>query len=148
MKFKLIYEEGYSYYGGYNPCDENWKKVVEHNGKYYEITNVENYTNQYRNIGESDFNKDKALPEEYEKTVPDSKLSNAYRVYKLVHGNNKEIKVNLTNYDRGALPKDLLEEYDKENAERTKEEINEAIKHYPELNYNETISNANDLVLR
>jgi len=114
MKAKLIYEQGKSYYGGRNPYNDDWKYVIEYNGKYYELHQWGNYNSRGKTLRETDFDPEN-IPEEYERDDGNTE-------YYLKHGNNSVMEIDLTEIDNSggplSIPESLVGEYKKEYREK------------------------------
>ena len=114
MKAKLIYEQGKSYYRGRNPYNDDWKYVIEYNGKYYELHQWGNYNSRGKTLRETDFDPEN-IPEEYER-------DDGAREYYLKHGNNSVMEIDLTEIDNSggplSIPESLVGEYKKEYREK------------------------------
>ena len=114
MKAKLIYEQGKSYYGGRNPYNDDWKYVIEYNGKYYELHQWGNYNSRGKTLIETDFDPEN-IPEEYERDDGNTE-------YYLKHGNNSVMEIDLTEIDNSggplSIPESLVGEYKKEYREK------------------------------
>lgn len=138
MKAKLIYREGSSYFGGKNPYREDWKSVIEVDGKYYEIHNWGNYTSSGKTISAIAFNPEN-MPEEYERTEESTVLKGAGTKYTLTHGNGQETEINLTGFDTEyegeKIPEELKEVYREEIRNLARKRIEETIKSHPNLDY-------------
>ena len=117
MKAKLIYEQGKSYYGGRNPYNDDWKYVIEYNGKYYELHQWGNYNSRGKTLIETDFDPEN-IPEEYERDDGNTE-------YYLKHGNNSVMEIDLTEIDNSggplSIPESLVGEYKKEYREKMRE---------------------------
>ncbi len=117
MKAKLIYEQGKSYYGGRNPYNDDWKYVIEYNGKYYELHQWGNYNSRGKTLRETDFDPEN-IPEEYERDDGNTE-------YYLKHGNNSVMEIDLTEIDNSggplSIPESLVGEYKKEYREKMRE---------------------------
>lgn len=142
MKAKLVYTVGSSYFGGKNSYGEDWKSVIEVDGKYYEIHNWGNYTDSGKTITAIEFNPEN-LPEEYERTEEDTVLRGAGTKYTLTHGNDQEIEIDLTGFDTEyegeKIPEGLKEVYREEIRILTKKRIEETIKLNPNLDYHASV---------
>lgn len=146
MKARIMYTEGSSYFGGKNPYGENWRTVIEVDGKYYEIHDWRNHTNSEKTIKAIEFDPEN-MPEEYKKTEEDAKLAGAGTNYSLTHGNGEEIEIDLTGFDTEyygeKIPEELREIYREELKSIVRKKIAESIKADPSLDYHSIIENAN-----
>lgn len=146
MKAKLIYIEGSSYFGGKNPYNENWNRFIEVNGEYYRVHTWGNYSYSGKRIDSVELDIEN-LPEEYTRTEYIGKVAEAGTTYKLRHGNNEEIEIDLLEFAPELLPEKIKEIYMKELEESQRKSIERNIEMYPELNYRKILEDATELTL-